>query len=304
MHSIPSFPERTPLVLAHASVIQPYLIQHRQGISEYSMASLYPFTKKRHYTVSSFVDEDGKLQYVFYGQKSNDIDSGLYAFLPGGYPGKVLLDQIFETVDEINTIGEHQLHSWQENLEKSHHAKEIIEDRDNADYLYERKDLIELVGQSLHKKLVHAHRFAEDHPDRVLIPAHLVQQSDMVAVLDAWAAGRDVVEDYNSTLTAINHQEELNLRGAVLYAKDRPVAFTLGEYDGPSRFIIHIEKAITELKGVYQYINRAFAASLPDSVLEINREQDLGIPGLRQAKLTYKPSGFVIKYKIKKNSLN
>lgn len=301
MHSIPRFPEKTPLELALKPLLQPYLLQNRHGISEYSMASLYPFTKKRHYTVSSFHDENGNLHYVFHGEKSSDEGCGLYAFLPGGYPGKLLFEQIFETVDEINTIGDHQLHAWQENLQKYHRDVEIIEDRDNADYIYERKDLIELVGQSLHKKLVHAHHFAEDHPDRVLIPAHLVKPSDMETVLNEWAAGRDVVEDYKSTLCAIEHQEELNLKGAVLYADNRPVAFTLGEYDGPSRFIIHIEKAITELRGVYQYINRAFAASLPDSVLEINREQDLGIPGLRQAKLTYKPSGFVMKYKIRKS---
>jgi hypothetical protein len=61
-------------------------------------------------------------------------------------------------------------------------------------------------------------------------------------------------------------------------------------------FAIHFEKAIDEYKGIFQYINQSFAASLPESCLHINREQDLGDEGLRQAKLTYRPSGFVRKY--------
>ena len=62
-------------------------------------------------------------------------------------------------------------------------------------------------------------------------------------------------------------------------------------------FVIHIEKAIDEFKGIYQYVNMAFAASLPRFFTLINREQDLGNEGLRQAKMTYRPCGYVKKYK-------
>jgi hypothetical protein len=61
-------------------------------------------------------------------------------------------------------------------------------------------------------------------------------------------------------------------------------------------FAVHFEKAIDEYKGIYQYINMTFAASLPDSYITINREQDLGDEGLKQAKETYRPCGFVKKY--------
>jgi hypothetical protein len=61
-------------------------------------------------------------------------------------------------------------------------------------------------------------------------------------------------------------------------------------------FAIHFEKAIDTYKGVFQYINQNFAASLPESFTYINREQDLGDEGLRQAKLTYRPAGFVRKH--------
>jgi hypothetical protein len=61
-------------------------------------------------------------------------------------------------------------------------------------------------------------------------------------------------------------------------------------------FTIHFEKAIDAYKGIYQFINQSFAAALPGYYTHINREQDLGDPGLRQAKMTYRPCGFVEKY--------
>lgn len=263
------------------------------------MASLYPFTMKRQYTVSSYKTPQGDSHFLFIGKQLQQGTMEDYAFLPGGYPGPDLLESLFSRVGEVNTIAEQLAPAWKAAIDANHPRLAIEEDRDNADYLYDRTSLVELVGQSLHKKLAHVHHFIEDHPNRVLIPAEIANAQDMVRILDGWAKGRDVVEDYNATLLAIDQLRALKFRGAVLYAGDTPVAFTLGEYDGCSRFIIHIEKAVPEVRGVYQYINRAFAASLPESVKIVNREQDLGIPGLRQAKLTYKPVSFGMKYKIR-----
>ena len=61
-------------------------------------------------------------------------------------------------------------------------------------------------------------------------------------------------------------------------------------------FVIHFEKALDEYRGIYQFLNQAFAESLPRFFTLINREQDLGNEGLRQAKMTYRPSGFVKKF--------
>jgi len=122
----------------------------------------------------------------------------------------------------------------------------------------------------------------------------------MISILNEWAQNKADVEDYEATLLAIENQEELNLKGYVLYSKDIPIAFSLGEEDN-DRFIIHIEKGLFQYKGVYQYINRAFASELGKHIIEINREQDLGIEGLRQAKMTYQPSFLLMKYKIRIN---
>jgi hypothetical protein len=302
MHSIPRYPDETPLELAHYAELQNFLITHRHGVSEFSLASLYPFTKKRHYTVSAYTDAAGEEGFLLRGDQVIEERKERFAMFPKGYPGKELVNDIFSHVQEINSIGEDIVQQWRPSIETDHPHLTLQEDRDNADYIYLRKHLIDLPGPSLHKKLQHALKFADSYPNRVLLPSHLANSSDMVAVLDAWAEGKDVVEDYQATMLAIEHREKLGLKGDVLYVDDTPIAFALGEDDGPSRFIVHIEKAIGSYRGVYQYINRAFAAELSERILEINREQDLGIPGLRQAKSTYKPIRLQMKYRIRSAS--
>ncbi|MBN2860933.1 MAG: DUF2156 domain-containing protein, partial [Sphaerochaetaceae bacterium] len=154
-------------------------------------------------------------------------------------------------------------------------------------------------GQVLHKKMAHVNRFIKDHPERILLPTHIAPEKDMITVLDAWAEGKTSVEDYDATRFAIEQREALSLTGYVLYSQDTPIAFTLGELASEDTFIVHIEKALTTYKGVYQYINRAAVSLLPEGIQTINREQDLGIPGLRQAKMTYQPKGFLMKYRLR-----
>jgi hypothetical protein len=80
---------------------------------------------------------------------------------------------------------------------------------------------------------------------------------------------------------------------------DTPAAYTIGEPLMKGRsFVVHFEKAADGYRGIYQFINKAFAAMLPKHYKWINREQDLGDEGLRQSKMTYRPSGFVKKYRV------
>jgi hypothetical protein len=81
-----------------------------------------------------------------------------------------------------------------------------------------------------------------------------------------------------------------------------PAGYTLGEeIAGGTTYVIHFEKALSQFRGLYQFINMSFASILPDKYTFINREQDLGDEGLRQAKMSYRPAGFVKKYRILKN---
>jgi hypothetical protein len=120
---------------------------------------------------------------------------------------------------------------------------------------------------------------------------------DAIKVLDRWREDKGEVGDYIAAREALEHFDTFGMEGSMYYINGRPGAWCLGEYlAGGTMFAIHFEKGIDEYKGVYQFINQIFAASLPESCVHINREQDLGDEGLRQAKMTYRPVDFVRKY--------
>jgi len=116
-------------------------------------------------------------------------------------------------------------------------------------------------------------------------------------ILEEWKKSKTTEGDYEACREALELFAELNFRGMIFYIDGKPAGWCLGEPNGRGRiFTIHFEKGLDEYKGIYQFINQAFAASLPEYFTHINREQDLGDEGLRQAKMTYRPSGFVRKY--------
>ena len=89
------------------------------------------------------------------------------------------------------------------------------------------------------------------------------------------------------------------LMGGSLYVENRMVAFTIGEPLDETSLVLHFEKVQPDYKGVYQAINNAFARHAPEQFMVLNREQDMGEEGLRQAKETYNPTGFLQKSTVK-----
>jgi len=126
---------------------------------------------------------------------------------------------------------------------------------------------------------------------------------DALQVLDEWRHGKGEHGDYDSAKEGVELHELLGFSGQVFYVKGVPIGYCHGETlaNGKS-FAVHFEKAIDKYKGVYQYINQEFAKTLPANIIYINREQDLGNEGLRQAKMTYRPAGFVKLFSIKKST--
>jgi hypothetical protein len=120
-------------------------------------------------------------------------------------------------------------------------------------------------------------------------------------VLERWRQDKFIQTgesgDYSAAREALELSDSLSLRGYVYFADGKPAAYCLGESIAKGRmFVVHFEKAVDRYKGIYQFMNQVFAASLPRFFMYINREQDMGDEGLRQAKMTYRPSGFVKKY--------
>ncbi|MBN2861267.1 MAG: hypothetical protein JXK93_13460, partial [Sphaerochaetaceae bacterium] len=168
MSIIPLFPDSEELSYDHIPQIQSFLIDNRHTISEYSVASLIPFTHKRGYTVSRYVQKHGEEAFLFIG---NEKDYR-FAMIPAGYPGKRIMNELKTMVYEVNTIARELTGQWMGGMKEDGFLCTLEEDRDNADYLYDRQSLIDLSGQVLHKKMAHVNRFIKDHPERILLPTH------------------------------------------------------------------------------------------------------------------------------------
>ncbi|MDR1099749.1 MAG: DUF2156 domain-containing protein [Treponema sp.] len=293
---IPMYPDFVPVGLELKDDLHPQLSLTADGVSEFTFSGLYLFRKRYQYRIARGPEQG----FIISGEQPPVPDSGeggeRFFMTPCASPDAEILASLFETHDYWKNISESVLSPARENLERL--GLELIEDRDNFDYLYLRSDLAELGGKKFHKKknLVNAFRNAYPvHETRPLTP-DLIPQA--LEVLERWRTDKGEDRDYEAAREALNLFSALKLRGAIFFVDGSPAGWCLGESLAKGRiFAIHFEKAVDGIKGLYQYMNQSFAASLPRFFTYLNREQDLGDEGLRQAKETYRPCGFVRKYR-------
>lgn len=179
-------------------------------------------------------------------------------------------------------------------------------DRDSCDYIYNIEELAALPGRKFQRKRNHLNRFRQNHPQcrMVSITRELLPQ--VTAMAQQWYAQRmasDPNNDFQLEQKALNrafaHWEELGLEGAVLMEDDRILAMAAGSFLNENTFDVHFEKALEDVDGAYAAINQAFSAHLQNkypTLRWLNREDDLGLPGLRKAKLSYCPDHLVVKF--------
>lgn len=288
------YPHFTALDLNMKSELHPWLASLEDGISEYTFAGLYLFRNTYQYNAAWLPSEvEGHQKLILRGTRDG---KSFYAF-PAGMPSDPMLRKsLMSEVDYIKGLSEHHADPIRVWVEQQGHF--VWEDRDNFDYLYLKQDLATLEGKKYHKKRNHVNAFINNYQyeERKFCNDSM---ADAYQILDTWHAERGRDDDYIASKEALDRCSELELCGYIVYANGKPAAYTMGEsLQKGKTFVVHIEKAISEFKGIYQFINMAFAAILPAHYQYINREQDLGNPGLRQAKMTYLPCGFVKKYRI------
>lgn len=174
----------------------------------------------------------------------------------------------------------------------------IIYDRDSADYLYEAESLAKLSGKKLHGKRNHINRFLEKYPDYVYERIDDDNWMECLKLADEWTsenkeneASYDDVKYENEALKyALEHRAELGMKGALIRVDGKLIAFTLGSRLTDDTFDVNFEKAYADIQGAYTMINREFVRrELVSEYKYINREEDMGLPGLRHAKTSYQP---------------
>ena len=176
------------------------------------------------------------------------------------------------------------------------------EDRNNYDYIYLAEDLALLPGRKFSNKRSFIKKFKLNY-DFEYLDYDPTMQSECIELAERWFARKNDdkqrCDECNAIKTFLNHYEHFDAPGKVLRINNKVVAFAFGEELNPDTYVIHFEKADTEFIGIYQTINQLFAQDVLNKGYKfINREQDLGIEGIRKAKNSYHPVKMGEKYNI------
>jgi len=180
----------------------------------------------------------------------------------------------------------------------------IEPDRDHWDYVYAVRDLVELSGNKYHRKRNHIEQFNNTYESRYvrLTPERV---SACRELQDRWCDEKhcDLVTTLRAEAKAVKEVleniETLRVVGGCIEIDGNVEAFTLGEMLNDETVVIHIEKANAAFHGLYQVINQQFLKNEWDKIRYVNREQDMGVPGLRKAKESYYPDHMVEKFNVR-----
>ncbi|WP_104708178.1 DUF2156 domain-containing protein [Helicobacter ailurogastricus] len=173
--------------------------------------------------------------------------------------------------------------------------------RDRFDYVYSVAELIALSGKKFHKKKNHLNAFLKAYPHYTYEPINPLNVPELKLALKEWHELDDpqdlgLKHEHMGILNTLDIYEKLPLLGGVIKIEGRIVAMSFGEKINEDMAVIHIEKADPSVRGAYQMINQQLLKHAFADCVHVNREEDLGIEGLRQAKMGYNPVFLVEKH--------
>lgn len=265
---------------------------------EYSFANKYLWGQQRvaflHGCVAFFSHYDGK---------------SVYPYPMGGGDRKAVLEDMIQDAHErgipcrITGMTEENRREL-ESLFPDRFA--IRSDRDFFDYVYAVDDLADLRGRKFQKKRNHFNRFRGEHPDYEVRELNRCNMRQAMSMVDDWYRTRMKADPQGNYLLenlalarAFQHYEALGMEGIMLLDAGRVLAITMGSRLNADTFDIHFEKAREDTDGAYNAVNCEFTRYLRLKIPEVrflNREDDMGLEGLRKAKLSYNPHHMVEKY--------
>jgi len=289
---IPVWPSCRTLDVGDKSILDQMFAEMQPEISELTFAGLYLFRTAHGYCLSR---QGGSL--VISGK---GYDAVSYCLPPLGGHVAESCRALLDSGVELYGVGEQLAASLRE-----HPDLEVREDRDSYDYLYLRSDLSDLPGNRFHKKKNRISYFAARHEYEVQLFSgeHLC---GCLQLLDEWGrvaeveGNRSFALEMDATVEALSMAELLGLEGIVIVVNGTVRAFAVGERLNRNTAVCHFEKADHFMEGLSQLVNREFARRLFNDCRYINREQDLGEPGLRNAKLSYHPVELLKKFRVRR----
>ena len=181
----------------------------------------------------------------------------------------------------------------------------LTEDRDGQDYVYDISDLADLKGRKYQRKRNHVNRFRAIHEDYTVEPLTEENMEQAKKLVYDWyqrksQSDTDFLLEQFAFDRAFRHFDALKMEGLILKIAGEPVAMTMGSFMTPDTVDVHFEKARDDIDGAYAAINSEFARYLRKKypqVKYLDREDDMGLEGLRKAKLSYNPHHMVEKHR-------
>ncbi len=293
------FPEFEPLELAHRDIVEQALEGMECSIAEHTFSNLYLFRAAHSYSIARWEGlvlligkSYGGVDYALPPWGRGPVEEGArllcrYLAGQGSEPG---LFPVSEGEVAAHFSGE----GWQ-----------AADDRDQADYLYSTEELAKLEGKKFQKRRNRLNKFMREHGARYSYRSFAAEHAEACAELARdWCDERCSLErpsTYRETAAAVEAAllgPRLGYSGGVALLDGEVAAFCLGEPLNDDTFVLHFEKARPGVDGLVQALGRDFCSAIVGSYAILNKEQDLGDPGLRQAKLGYHPVALAQKFRV------
>lgn len=280
-----------PVTAADGLWAQPLLWQSGYASCEFSFVNIFMWSHVYHTRIARFEnrviarsESEGAYHYL-YPAGSGDERAALAAILRDAEEAGRRLVLFSVPPDAVP-----RLEGWFPGVFRFEDA------RDDYDYLYDPRELAELPGRKFQKKRNLCSRFERDNPDWQFRPLTPDALPAVRRFNNAWCRlydNRDdagIAAEHRAIELVFRHYGELGLKGGYITAGGRIVAFSFGSAINAEVFDTHVEKALYDVTGAYNIINREMARAFCGGCRWINREDDVGEEGLRQAKLSYNPA--------------
>ncbi len=275
-----------PVALADKEIIMPLLLAEDLCFCEYSFANLYMWGD---IYGTRWLQQEGRL-WLYNGH--DDL-----MLMPVGRP--LAMKELIAVSDGLRLAGKsgNIVLVDADFVQQNPGLKEffgIEQDMANGDYIYQSRKLVDLQGNKLRKKRNHINQFLDLYPGHASRPLRASDLGPCLELAEKWCRLRtcDALEFDHETSAlkrALLHFDELELQGTGIEVGGKLAAFAIFSQLNSNMADVHFEKFDPEVKGIGQVINWETAKSLVGKYKYINREQDLGIEGLRQAKRSYDP---------------
>ena len=288
-----------PLTLFDREAMQAVTLHSGRRNCNYTFANLVGW-QFWYYTEVCVLENAVVLRYTFNGQRaymvctSEELSLQLIEALFDDSDGDLTLIGLEDSqVAQLSTI-KAPLALWRGvRGEASPFSISVEPVRDQYDYIYRRTDLATLHGRHLDAKRNHINRFRAAHPDfeyRPLTPESFDECRRLTEIWQEEKDASDTIDVEKQVMeTIFSNWDALGMTGGSIFVDGRMVAFTYGSAVTTDTLDVCVEKADRHVEGAFAIINQQFAEHLPEQYIYLNREEDMGIPGLRQAKLSYHP---------------